>query len=99
MSDSGKSSKFDVSSMLLISMEMAAGRSLWRQDREDHGQKRTEIRSIKYPTYTLLASCMCLSYRFCHSDILMHLYSDGTFTEGAMCMREEQWSPVVTLKS
>lgn len=33
MSDSGKSSKFEVSSMLLISMEMAAGRSLWRQQR------------------------------------------------------------------
>lgn len=28
MSDSGKSSKFDVSSILLISIEMAAGRSL-----------------------------------------------------------------------
>lgn len=27
--------------MLLISMEMAAGRSLWRQDREDHGQLST----------------------------------------------------------
>lgn len=31
MSDSGNSSKFDVSSMLLISMEMAAGLSLWKE--------------------------------------------------------------------
>lgn len=29
MSESGNSSKLDVSSMLLISMGMAAGRSLW----------------------------------------------------------------------
>lgn len=29
MSDSGKSSKLDVSSMLLMSMEIAAGLSLW----------------------------------------------------------------------
>lgn len=40
MSDSGKSSKFEVSSMLLISIDMAAGRSLLRQDREDYGGKR-----------------------------------------------------------
>lgn len=39
MSDSGKSSKLEVSSMLLISMEMAAGRSLRRQDRGDHGRQ------------------------------------------------------------
>lgn len=39
MSDSGKSSKFEVSSMLLISMEMAAGRSLRRQDGGDHGRQ------------------------------------------------------------
>ncbi|TNN55989.1 hypothetical protein EYF80_033774 [Liparis tanakae] len=41
MSDSGKSSKFEVSSMLLISMEMAAGRSLCRQDGENHKQEIT----------------------------------------------------------
>lgn len=44
MSDSGKSSKLEVSSMLLISMEMAAGRSLRRQDRGDQYESNTLTR-------------------------------------------------------